>query len=84
MYATLNNVCAGECSKEGHIFSKLHGLDEAMSIIDGHSLRGIGEEIYDGGHAYCTHYISHSLHIYEEIGLVGKWLRDHSFYQSLW
>ena len=65
------------------LFSRPHGLDEAISMIDGHSLRGLGEEIYYGRHAHFTSYIIHFLHNYEEIGAVDKWLRSHSFYQSL-
>ena len=52
-------------------------------MIDGHSLGGIGEDMYYGGHAHCTPYIIYSLHTYEEIGAAGKWLRSHSFDQSL-
>ena len=36
------------------IFSRPHGLDEAISMIDGHYLGRLGEEIYYGGHTVCT------------------------------
>ena len=61
----------------------LYGLVEAISMVDGHSLGGLGEEIYYGGHTLCTPDIIHFLHAYEEIGAVDKWLRSHTFYQSL-
>ena len=65
------------------LFSRPHGLVEAISMIDGHPLGGLGEEIYYGGHTHGTPCIIHFLHTYEEIGAAGKWLRSHTFYQSL-
>ena len=65
------------------LFSRPYGLDEAMSMTDGNSLGGPGEEIHYGGHAHYTPSIIHFLHTYEEIGAAGKWLRSHIFYQSL-
>ena len=67
----------------GALFSRPHGLDEAISMIDGHSLGGLGEERYYGGHAHFTLVIIHFLHTYEEIGATCKWLKSHSFYQLL-
>ena len=65
------------------LYLELHGQVEAISMIDGPSLGGLGEEIHYGGHAHCAPYIVHFLHTYEEIGAAGKWLRSHLFYQSL-
>ena len=52
-------------------------------MIDGHSLGGLGEEMYYGGNAPFTPYIIHFLQTYDEIGAASKWMKSHSFYQSL-
>ena len=76
-------VVQATAARRSTLFSRPHGLDEAISLIDGHSLRGLGEEIYYGGHAHSKSYIIQFLHTYDEIGVAGKWLRSHSLYQSL-
>ena len=63
--------------------SRLHGLLEAMSSIDDHSLGGLGEEMYYREHAHFVPYIIHFLQTYEESGTTRKWLRDHTFCHCL-
>ena len=47
------------------LFSRTHGLLEAMSTIGDHSLGGLGEEIYFGGHMLTLQtYIIHFLHTF--------------------
>ena len=47
-------------------FSRPHGLLEAMSTIGNHSLGGLGEEMYFGGHTHLAPCIIHFLHTFEE------------------
>ena len=63
--------------------SRPHGLLEAMITIGDHSLGGLGEEMYFGGHAHLAPYIMHFLHTFEESRTASKWLRDHTFYHTL-
>ena len=50
------------------LFSRPHGLLEAMSNIGDHSLGVLGEEMNFGGHSHLAPYIIHFLHTYEESG----------------
>ena len=65
------------------LLSRPHGLLEAMSTIGDHSLGGIGEENYFGGHTHLAPYIIHFPHTFEESQTASKWLRGHTFWHTL-
>ena len=59
--------------------SRFYGLHKA--IMDDHSLRGNGEEIYYGEHVHHAYYI---LHFLQEVGAARKWWGGHPSFHFLW